>query len=146
LSVSRPRRGSGRRSRLLVAHELDYAIADRTAISVPIQPAARSTTQPQPATLSSRCMVRLPSLPDAGDMPTQPEISKPLPLTRAASRTPNSLKEISSRHLALDGLEVLDGRGTAEVEEVVAHAAIAGTATLAPNKVSELVLDADPLA
>jgi hypothetical protein len=56
------------------------------------------------------------------------------------------LKGISSRHLALDGFQVLDGRGAPQIEEVLAHAAVAGASALATDEMGQLVLDADALA
>jgi hypothetical protein len=56
------------------------------------------------------------------------------------------LKGISSRGLSLNRLEVLDGASAAEVEEVLAHAAVASAAALAPGEMGKPVLDADALA
>lgn len=56
------------------------------------------------------------------------------------------MKSISLGCLPLDRLEVLDGAGAAEVEEVLAHAAVAGAAALAASEVGEPVLDSDALA
>jgi catechol 2,3-dioxygenase-like lactoylglutathione lyase family enzyme len=52
------------------------------------------------------------------------------------------LKAISSRGLSLDRFEVLDGAGAAEVEEVLAHAAVASAAALAPGEMGKPVLEA----
>jgi hypothetical protein len=62
------------------------------------------------------------------------------------SRTPTGLKGISSRGLSLDRLEVLDGAGAAQVEEVLADAAVASAASLPAADVRESVLDGDSLA
>jgi hypothetical protein len=56
------------------------------------------------------------------------------------------LKEISSRGLSLDRPEVLDGAGAAEVEEVLADAAVARPAALAAREVGQPVLDGGALA
>lgn len=61
-------------------------------------------------------------------------------------RTPNRLKGVSSRHLPVDGFQVLDGRGTPQVEQVLARAAVASAPPLATDEVGQLVLDADALS
>jgi hypothetical protein len=56
------------------------------------------------------------------------------------------LKSISLRCLPLNRFEVLDGARAAEVEEVLADAAVPGASSLAASEMREAVLDVDALA
>ena len=58
-------------------------------------------------------------------------------------RAPNSLKPLSSRRLALDGFEVLDGRRSAQVVEICARAKVTGLGALSRGDVGQPVLDGD---
>jgi len=65
---------------------------------------------------------------------------------RATPRMPNSLKANSSRGLALDGFQILDGGRPPHIEQVFANAAVAGATALATDEMGELVFHGDAFA